>query len=132
MAGRPKKAPKPKVKIKQFMTYIENLPEDDPLKAKLTEDKMIRLRRYLEELEYLDYIILGLKSDIAEHGEIEVYENGAQRTRRTNPALTTLIDTIKTYNQLFRQASEIVSGAEIEIKKEWWEDDPFDHTGQVH
>ena len=119
MAGRPKKAPKPKVKIKQFMTYIDRLPDDDPLKVKLTEDKMIRLRRYLEELEYLDFIILGLKADIAEHGEIEVYENGAQRTRRTNPALTTLIDTIKAYNQLFRQASEIVLAAEIELKKEW-------------
>lgn len=95
------------------------MPPDNPLKQELTPDKLIRIKRYIEELQYLDYIIVGLKSDIEANGEIELYENGNQKTRRTNPALTTYIDTIKAYNALLRQVSEILRGIEIEIAKTW-------------
>ncbi|MDP1809751.1 MAG: hypothetical protein Q8L35_09515 [Actinomycetota bacterium] len=80
---------------------------------------MLRIKRYIDEILYLDYVILGLKEDIALNGEIEIYKNSAQQTRRANPALTTLIDVIKTYNQLLRQVSELIRSAEIEVEKQW-------------
>lgn len=117
--ARPKRPPKPKVKIKDLLSYIEALPADDPIRKRLTPDKMIRIKKYIDELLYLDHVILGLKDDIDQNGEIEIYQNGIQRTRRTNPALTTYIDTIKAYNQLLRQVSEILRGAELDIEKMW-------------
>lgn len=114
--GRP---PKQKVKIKDILSYIEQLPEDSSLKKRLTPDRLIRFQRYIEELLYLEYVIVNLKADIADNGEIEVYKNGNQETRRTNPALTTYVDVIKAYNQLFRQASEILRGTELDIERTW-------------
>ena len=97
--GRPRKPPKQKVKIADLLHYIEQLPEEDPIRQRLTTDKMIRVKRYVEELLYLEFVITNLKGDIEENGEIEV-KNGSQETRRTNPARTTYIDIIKAYNQL--------------------------------
>ena len=117
--GRPKKPPKQRVKINNLLLYVEQLPENNPVKQHLTEDKMIRLKRYVEELLYLEFIIFNLKSDIEANGEIEVYKNGSQETRRTNPALTTYIDTVKTYNQLLRQVTELLRNTELDIAKTW-------------
>ena len=117
--GRPKKPPKPKVKIGELLSYIERLPEDNLVKQQLTPDKMIRIKRYIEELQYLDYVIVNLKADIEINKVIEVYKNGAQETRRTNPALTTYIDSVKAYNQLLRQVSEIIRGSEIAVERSW-------------
>jgi len=117
--SRPRKPPKPKIKVNDILKYVEQLPPDDPVKQRLTPDKMIRIKRYIEELQYLDYIIIGLKADIEANGEIELYVNGAQQTRRTNPALTTYIDTVKAYNTLLRQVTEILRDVEIDIIKVW-------------
>ncbi|HZK52966.1 MAG TPA: hypothetical protein VFC84_01995 [Desulfosporosinus sp.] len=117
--ARPRKPPKQKVKISDLLKYIENLAQDDPIRQHMTPDRMIRWKRYVEELEYLEFIIHGLKEDIAEHGSIELYVNGAQQTRRTNPALTTYSDLLKVYNQFFRMLSEINHCVEIQIEKSW-------------
>ncbi|MFZ2539793.1 MAG: hypothetical protein WAX04_12985 [Oscillospiraceae bacterium] len=117
--GRPRKPPKPKVSIKELLQYIEQLPEESPIKQQLATDKMIRIKRYIEELQYLDFVIVNLKADIEINGEIEVYKNGSQETRRTNPALTTYIDTVKTYNQLLRQVSETIRGVELLLERIW-------------
>ncbi|NLN48632.1 MAG: hypothetical protein GX154_06000 [Clostridiales bacterium] len=119
MAGQRGRPPKQKVKIKEILSYIEQLPDDNDIKLRLTPDKMIRFRRYIEELQYLEYTIVNLKADIEKNGQIEIYKNGSQETRRANPALTTYVDVVKTYNQLFRQASEILRGTEIDIEKNW-------------
>lgn len=117
--ARPKKPPKPKVKIKDLLVYLEGLPADNAIREHLTEDKMLRIRKYFDELLFLDHIILGLKDDVGRNGAIEIYVNGSQQTRRTNPALTTFVDVLKVYNALLRQVSEILRGAEIEIQKQW-------------
>lgn len=114
-----KKPPKQKVKLKELLQYIEHLPADDPISRHLKPDKMIHIKRYIEELLYLEFVIVNLKKDIQLNGEIEIYKNGRQKTRRTNPALTTYIDTIKAYNQLFRQVSEILKDAEIALERTW-------------
>lgn len=114
--GRPRRK---KVNIANLLDYIEKLPDDNLTKKNLTPDKMIKISRYIEELQYLDTIIKNLKFDIKKNGEIEIYKNGIQETRRANPALTIYLDTIKTYNQLFRQITEILRNNEIEIQKNW-------------
>ncbi|MFT8347738.1 hypothetical protein [Clostridium saccharoperbutylacetonicum] len=112
-------ATRKKVSILELLDYIEQLSEDSEMKKSLTEDKLIRIKRYLEELKYIENIIKNLKKDIKENGEIEIYKNGSQETRRTNPALTTYLDTIKTYNQLFRQVTEVLRNTEIDVQKNW-------------
>jgi len=117
--GRPRKPPKQKVKVSGLLSYVESLPEENPIRQHLTPDRMIRFKRYVEELQYLEYIIASLKDDIQENGTIELYKNGIQETRRTNPALTTYTETIKVYNQFFRQLSDIFNCVEIQIEKAW-------------
>lgn len=117
--GRPRKPAKPKVRIKGLLGYVESLPPDDPLRARLTPDRMICLRKYVEELQYIDYVLLRLKDDVEEHDPIEVYVNGSQRTRRTNPALSTYNDMLKTYHYMLRQVTDILRGAQAELVDEW-------------
>lgn len=117
--GRPRKPPRKKVNISDLLDYIEQLPDDNLTKKNLTPDKMIKISKYVDELKYIETIIKKLKLDIKKNGEIEIYKNGSQETRRTNPALTTYLDTVKTYNQLFRQISEVLRNTEIDIQKSW-------------
>lgn len=112
-------AARKKVNIMELLDYIEQLPADSQIKKDLTEDKMIRIKRYLEELKYLDSVIRQLKADIKQNGAIELYKNGSQETRRANPALTAYMDAMKTYNQLLKQVSEILRNTEIYIQKLW-------------
>ncbi|MDT8715547.1 hypothetical protein IAI10_02590 [Clostridium sp. 19966] len=112
-------AARKKVNIMELLDYIEQLPADSQIKKDLTEDKMIRIKRYLEELKYIETVIKQLKADIKKNGAIELYKNGTQETRRTNPALTSYMDAMKTYNQLLKQVSEILRNTEIYIQKLW-------------
>lgn len=117
--GRPRKPPKPKVKVKELMAYIEALPQDEPLKKLLSPDRLICLRKYVEELTYIEYILIRLKDEVELYDPIELYENGSQKTRRTNPALSTYNDMLKTYHYLLRQVMAIIRGIELDIEKTW-------------
>ena len=117
--GRPRKPPKPKIRIMDLLKYIDGLPPSDPLRERLTPDRMIILKRYVEELMYIDFVLVRLKAEVEEHKPIEVYVNGSQRTRRCNPALSTYADLVKLYHYLLRAVAEIIRGAEIELEKTW-------------
>lgn len=108
-----------KVNVLELLDYIEQLPESDAIKQKLTPDKMFVISKCIEELKYYENIIKNLKKDIKKNGEIEVYKNGIQETRRINPSLKCLNDTIKIYSQLLKQISEILRNVEIDILKTW-------------
>ena len=108
--GRPKK---PKVKIANLLKYLESLPVESPVKQSLTEDKMIVIRRYVEELAYLESVMLALKEDIHEQGEIENFVQGAQQLRRANPAIDMYFSTLWAYRQLINKINELVSGVVV-------------------
>ena len=115
--GRPRRK---KVNIMDLLNYIDQLPEDDYIKLNLTTDKMITINKYIDELKFLEGAIKSLKVDVKKNGYIEVYKNGIQETRRTNPAYTSYLTTIKTYSNLFQIVVEVLRNTFIDIQKNYF------------
>lgn len=109
--GRPKN---PKVKISELMNYLDSLPENSQIKKNLTPDKLIVIRRYIEELQYLDKKIKRLKADIDEFGEVEIFIQGMQRLRRANPSMELYYAALRAYRGLVNKIDDIIKGVEID------------------
>jgi hypothetical protein len=72
----------------------------DTIKKKLRmlpKEKLPLVERLVDELEYMDGLLVELKEDIDRCGATELYENGRQSTRRQNPSLGSYHTTLKTY-----------------------------------
>ncbi len=108
--GRPKK---PRVKIIDLVKYLDSLPAGNITKQSLTGDKMIIVRRYTEELIYLESVMLALKEDIHMQGEIENFVQGSQQLRRANPSLELYFSTLRAYRSLINKINELVSGVVV-------------------
>lgn len=107
------------MKATDLLAYVEGLPESDPVRARLTTDKMLALRKNVETLTVLDGMIRELRADVKAVGLIEVYKNGAQETRRVNPAADLHIRTLGVYMQVFKQTLVLLDDARIKLEKEW-------------
>lgn len=114
--GRPRK---PRVKVNAILKYIASLPDDSELKQRMTPDKMIALKVYVSQLEYFDDLIIKLKADIDTNGEIELFVQGIQTLRRTNPALSSMMELYRLYGQVYRQIVALVGSAEAIIERQW-------------
>ena len=108
--GRPKNV---KVKVSSLLEYLEALPAESYVARNLTPDKMIWIKRYVEELGYLEAMLSRLKEDIDRHGEVEDFVQGAQRLRRANPSVDMYHKTLRTYRGLVNKINEILQGVEV-------------------
>jgi hypothetical protein len=63
----------------------------------LPKEKLPLVDRLVDELEFMDGLLVELKHDIDRCGATELYENGRQSTRRQNPSLASYHSTLKTY-----------------------------------
>ena len=108
--GRPKNV---RVNVKTLLEYLEALPAESYVARNLTPDKMIWIRRYTEELEYLEVLLSRLREDIDQHGEVEVFVQGAQQLRRANPSVDMYHATLRTYRGLVNKINELLRGVEV-------------------
>jgi len=108
--GRPKNV---KVNVRSLLEYLETLPAESYVARNLTPDKMIWIKRYVEELEYLEAMLSRLREDIDQHGEVEDFVQGAQRLRRANPSVDMYHTTLRTYRGLVNKINELLRGVEV-------------------
>lgn len=108
--GRPKK---PKIKIAQLIKYLDELPEDSPIKRKVTYDQMMIVKRLVEELFYMESLIHSLKMDIHENNPVEDFVQGKQRMRRTNPAIPLYYEAVRSYKGYLREINSILHGVDV-------------------
>ena len=108
--GRPKNV---RVNVKTLLEYLEALPAESYVARNLTPDKMIWIERYVEELEYLEAMLSRLREDIDQHGEVEVFVQGAQQLRRANPSVEMYHKTLRTYRGLVNKINELLRGVEV-------------------
>lgn len=109
-AVRPKKI---KCKIGDLIQYLDNLPESHPTKRKLTPDRYLIIKRYVEELQHLETVIARLKLDIYENGEIEIFEQGKQCLRRANPSMDLYFSSLRQYRLLVTKINELLYGVTV-------------------
>jgi len=107
--GRPRN---PKIKIADLLDYLDSLPNDNHMK--LTPDKLIIIKRYIEELQYLEKILGQVKADIDKQGEIEYFVQGKQKLRRVNPSMELYYSSLRAYRGLVNKIEEIIKGVEID------------------
>lgn len=114
--GRPRKQ---RVKVIEILDYIASLPEESELKQHMTPEKMVALKALVYQLESLDGMIVNLKADIAERGEIEMFEQGSQKLRRTNPAVSLLLEIYRLCRHTHSQIVAIIGNTEAIIERQW-------------
>ncbi len=108
--GRPKN---PRVHVTELLDYLASLPEDSHVKQNLTPDRFIIIRRYIEELAYLEDMLTRLKADIDANGEVEIFVQGAQQLRRANPSVDMYHKALRTYRGLVNKINELLRGVEV-------------------
>ncbi len=108
--GRPKN---PRVHVAELLDYLDSLPEDSYVRQNLTPDRLIIIRRYIEEMAYLEDMLTRLKADIDAHGEVEIFTQGAQQLRRANPSVEMYHKTLRTYRGLVNKINELLRGVEV-------------------
>ncbi|SPF56992.1 hypothetical protein SBF1_9710002 [Candidatus Desulfosporosinus infrequens] len=89
------------------------------LAQRLTPDKLIRLRMYCNELAKIKKYIDDAEQDIAEHGAVELFVQGAQQCRRKNPAMQNFLELERMYFTLFNRIERIIDG-EIKVVDDIW------------
>ena len=108
--GRPKNV---KVNVRSLLEYLEALPAESYVARNLTPDRLIIIKRYVEELAYLEDMLTRLKTDIDAHGEVEIFTQGAQQLRRANPSVDMYHATLRTYRGLVNKINELLRGVEV-------------------
>lgn len=71
-------------------------------------DKIIEIEKHLFDLQL----------DIKKNGVIEIYENGIQKTRRVNPALSAYQQELKNYNATIKAISDFLTKYQEIFKKQ--------------
>ncbi len=108
--GRP---PNIKVNIRDLFDYLDLLPDDHVTKQNLTYDKMVIIKRYVQELIFLEGLLEELRADIEMNGPVELFEQGSQIMRRANPSVAQYNACMRTYRGLVNKIDELLRGIDL-------------------
>lgn len=72
----------------------------------------------IKKIDEMERHMKDLQGDVKRNGTIEIYENGAQKTRRANPALSAYQQEIKNYNATVKALTGYIDKYQEVFKQE--------------